>query len=243
MNGQFRAESEVGRGSKFTFAFAFPLPTPAETAAFLEATKSTPQQDTNSLTYTVPQSSVHDPPSTVRRHSNDSIRSCGSTGSARSEIDQLVKMIASPSMEEPLQRPSGSRQTKRRNSPREERNPADRGEYLVQDSGTSIRSVKVGEDDVDVPAARQIPVSGRAVKPGASPILEYKPEHLHVLVAEDDPVNRAIVKKRLEMDGHSVTLTQNGLEVVDTFVNIWKQCDIILMDLQALQKLPGYANL
>jgi CheY-like chemotaxis protein len=232
MNGQLRAESEVGRGSKFTFAFSFPLPTPAQIAAFIEASSATPQPENNSLTYSAPLSPVRDRPPNARRHSNDSIRSRGSNASGRSEIDQLVEMIASPSVEDMSRRNSGARQMKRRNSPREERNSIDRGEYQVQDSGTPIRSVKVDEDDVEVPAAGYTPPSLLAKKFGVSPTLEYKPEFLHVLVAEDDPVNRAIVKKRLEMDGHSITLTQNGSEAVDAFANIWKQCDIILMDLQ-----------
>ena len=229
MNGQLRAESEVGRGSKFTFAFNFPLPTPAQVAAFLEAAKATPQLESTSVTYPAPLGPGRERPVAVRKHSNDSIQSRGSTGSARSEIDQLVEMIASPSLEDPP-RSVGARHMKRRNSPGTERKMSDRGEYNVQDSGTPIRSVKVDEEDVDVPAAGQSPIAVRS--PKLSPKPESKPEHLHVLVAEDDPVNRAIVKKRLEMDGHHVILTQNGSEAVDAFADMWKQCDIILMDLQ-----------
>jgi anti-sigma regulatory factor (Ser/Thr protein kinase) len=217
MNGQLRAESEVGRGSKFTFAFNFPLPTPAQQAAFLEAATSTPQPNSSQLTYAVPLSPER--PNALRRQSNDSLRSRGSTGSARSEIDQLVEMIASPGLED-APRSTTSRTIKRRSSPN-----AERGEFNVQDSGVPIRSVRVDEDEVDVPSV------GFTV-PTSKPTVAFKPQRLHIYVAEDDPVNRAIVRKRLEMDGHRVLLTQNGSEIVDAFKNGWRECDIILMDLQ-----------
>lgn len=54
MNGQLRAESEVGRGSKFTFAFNFPLPDVAQEMAFLEAANATPQPDNNQISYSIP---------------------------------------------------------------------------------------------------------------------------------------------------------------------------------------------
>lgn len=232
MNGQLRAESEIGRGSKFTFAFSFPLPTAAQTAAFLEASNVTQQPESASLTYSAPLSPSRERPPSVHRHSNDSIRSRGSTVSARSEIDQLVEMIASPSLED-APRSSSGRTLKRRNSLGQERWSSERGEYNVQDSGMPIRPVKVDEDDVDVPAAAQTPPSSTPAKLASSPAIASRPEQLHVLVVEDDPVNRAIVKKRLEMDGYHVTLTQNGSEAVDAYASTWKQCDIILMDLQA----------
>jgi len=246
MNGQLRAESEVGRGSKFTFAFNFPLPNMAQEMAFLEAANATPQPDHNQISYSAPvsperplphrrQSAESIRPPNPRRQSNDSIRSGGSTNSGRSEIDQLVQMIASPSLEEAPR--SSNRSIKRRSSP-----TAERGEYLVQDSGVPIRSVKIPEDEVDAPAAgkSQLDSSGlspSSLTPARSSVslkgaAQFKQKRLHVLVAEDDPVNRAILKKRLEMDGHEVTLTKDGSEAVETFATSWRDCDIILMDLQ-----------
>jgi PleD family two-component response regulator len=95
-----------------------------------------------------------------------------------------------------------------------------------------IRSVKVDEDDVDVPAASLTRSTLSPQRNALKPALPLKPKHLRVLVAEDDPVNRAILKKRLEMDGHDVILTNNGSEVVEIFGQCWQGCDIILMDLQ-----------
>ena len=55
---------------------------------------------------------------------------------------------------------------------------------------------------------------------------------LRVLVVEDDPINRMILKKRLCMDGHSVLEAVNGEEGVRVFEKNSKQIDVILMDLQ-----------
>ena len=55
---------------------------------------------------------------------------------------------------------------------------------------------------------------------------------LRVLVVEDDPINRMILKKRLGMDGHKVLLAVNGEEGVRQFEENGNEMDIILMDLQ-----------
>lgn len=239
MNGQLRAESEEGRGSKFTFAFSFPIPTSAQTKAFLETASVTPPPEQSQMTYTAPLSPERH--TQTRRHSNDSVQSRGSANSGRSEIDQLVDMIGSQNLED-APRSSGNLATKRRSSP-----TLGKGEFNVQDSGTPIRSVKVDEDDVDVPAAS---LNRSALSPASNlspqrntlkPALPVKPKHLRVLVVEDDPVNRAILKKRLEMDGHDVILTQNGSEVVEIYGQCWQGCDIILMDLQ-VTLLTAFAN-
>ena len=227
MNGQLRAESEEGRGTKFTFAFNFPVPTAAQEAAFLESAASTSLQDNTPMTYTVPLSTERH--TQVRRQSNESNRSRGSTNSVKSEIELLVEMIASPRLED-IPRSNNRTQLKRRSSP-----TAERGNFTVQDSGVPIRPVKVDENEVDVPAAGQSassPVPSNPAKDSLRPAVSFKPRSLNVLVAEDDPVNRAILKKRLEMDGHQVILTQNGSEVVEKFAKLSQNCDIILMDLQ-----------
>lgn len=55
---------------------------------------------------------------------------------------------------------------------------------------------------------------------------------LRVLVVEDDPINRMILKKRLALDGHTVMLAVNGEEGVRQFVENGHEMDVILMDLQ-----------
>ena len=55
---------------------------------------------------------------------------------------------------------------------------------------------------------------------------------LRILVVEDDPINRTILKKRLGMDGHTVMLAVNGEEGVRQFMENGHEMDVILMDLQ-----------
>ncbi|KAK6441384.1 hypothetical protein LTR95_002382 [Oleoguttula sp. CCFEE 5521] len=57
-------------------------------------------------------------------------------------------------------------------------------------------------------------------------------DHMHVLVAEDDPVNSRIIKKRLEKLGHEVYLTVNGEECSSAYGEKTGYFDIVLMDMQ-----------
>lgn len=57
-------------------------------------------------------------------------------------------------------------------------------------------------------------------------------DHLQVLVAEDDPVNSRIMKKRLEKAGHKVFHTVNGEECATTYGEKPAFFDVILMDMQ-----------
>jgi len=201
---------------KVHFCLQLPSSQRGSKIAFLEAANATPRPDNNQISYSVPVSPERPPhrrqsaeslqPPNPRRQSNDSIRSGGSTNSGRSS------------------------------------SAAERGEFLVQDSGVPIRPVKIQEDEVDIPAAGKSPnnpssLSPSNLTPARTPISlkgasQFKQKRLHVLVAEDDPANCAILKKRLEIDGHEVTLTKDGSEAVETFAGSWRDCDIILMDLQ-----------
>ncbi|KAF2713870.1 hypothetical protein K504DRAFT_371766 [Pleomassaria siparia CBS 279.74] len=58
------------------------------------------------------------------------------------------------------------------------------------------------------------------------------PEHMRVLVAEDDLVNSKIVKKRLEKLGHIIHLTINGEQCADAFAENPQGFDVVLMDMQ-----------
>ena len=60
---------------------------------------------------------------------------------------------------------------------------------------------------------------------------------LRILVAEDEPVNRRLVQRILERQGHQVTLACNGGEAVD--LHRRQPFDLILMDVQ----MPGMSGL
>lgn len=57
-------------------------------------------------------------------------------------------------------------------------------------------------------------------------------EDLHILVAEDDPINSKIMKKRLEKIGHTVLLTINGEECSSAYGDRAAFFDVVLMDMQ-----------
>lgn len=61
---------------------------------------------------------------------------------------------------------------------------------------------------------------------------ELDAEHLQVLVAEDDPINSRIIKKRLEKSGHKVFHTINGEECARAYEEKPAFFDVVLMDMQ-----------
>jgi light-regulated signal transduction histidine kinase (bacteriophytochrome) len=63
-------------------------------------------------------------------------------------------------------------------------------------------------------------------------------EHMHVLVAEDDPVNSRIVKKRMEKLGHEIYLTGNGEECATAYSESQAKFDAVLMDMQVSFRKP-----
>lgn len=89
------------------------------------------------------------------------------------------------------------------------------GETSVQDSGVPIRPVRVTDDFVPSSPATTSASAGGALSSAASvkslkstadqddlpPPGPTDAEHMNVLVAEDDPVNSKIIKKRLEKLG------------------------------------------
>ncbi|KAI0142688.1 hsp90-like protein [Xylariaceae sp. FL1272] len=149
---------------------------------------------------------------------------------------------------EPPQSPGGSaeRPTLRRSTthPAPVDDDAQSGVRFVQDSKTPIRAIKVPDEYTEVPAAPQTGSDSRVLfeipdkktpaaetaKPDTSPPEE--PPKLQVLVAEDDPVNLKILKKRLEKSGHVVHHAVNGEDCATVYREKSQEFDIILMDMQ-----------
>ncbi|KAA6413225.1 MAG: ATPase of HSP90 chaperone DNA topoisomerase II histidine kinase [Lasallia pustulata] len=96
------------------------------------------------------------------------------------------------------------------------------GKATVRDSGTPIRPVRMPEDE---DAALDFQLSPRTASRvlfdvSNKPVRKAEPptaDHLQVLVAEDDPINSKIIKKRLEKAGHTVFLTVNGEECANAY--------------------------
>ena len=113
----------------------------------------------------------------------------------------------------------------------------------VTDSKTPIRSVRVGDDtytgDLSVD---QGPKSASRVlfefpdqsivESGSTNFEAGNVDNFRILVAEDDPINSKIIKKRLEKAGHEVSLTINGEECSSAYGDNPASFDVILMDMQ-----------
>jgi two-component system sensor histidine kinase/response regulator len=82
-------------------------------------------------------------------------------------------------------------------------------------------------------APRTEPAKGDAVEPGKR-ILEsgVTISPVHVLLAEDNPVNLKLVTLMLSKAGHTVEVATNGKEVVQKYIERSDRFDIILMDVQ-----------
>lgn len=115
------------------------------------------------------------------------------------------------------------------------------GEERIVSSGTALRAVRMpdeGTSPVDASSNSgsvlgEVHDEPKEIAPVIQEASEtLTSEHMRVLVAEDDPVNSRIVKKRLEKLGHHVHLTVNGEECSSAFGDQPRDFDVVLMDMQ-----------
>jgi nitrogen-specific signal transduction histidine kinase len=112
------------------------------------------------------------------------------------------------------------------------------GSEFVTDSKTLLRAVRIPDEytttDESPPHVSRvlfkIPDKERQSTQNQPPRLDA--EHLQVLVAEDDPVNSRIIKKRLEKIGHHVHHTVNGEDCASVYGDKPAFFDVVLMDMQ-----------
>lgn len=117
------------------------------------------------------------------------------------------------------------------------------GQYLVMDSKIPLKPVRVPEE-ASSPTREFSPrltskflsdaPTERMEKAGPPPA-----DHLQVLVAEDDPINSKIIKKRLEKLDHDVYLTVNGEECASAYGEKPASFDVVLMDMQVGNNFPS----
>lgn len=118
------------------------------------------------------------------------------------------------------------------------------GTAEIRDSKTRMKAVKVPDDFVDMPSQSQsgdksgvlfelpgtVPAkTDVAPKKATAPVQETP---LNILVAEDDPINMKILRKRLERVGHNVHHTVNGEDCATVYKEKSPEFDAILMDMQ-----------
>jgi light-regulated signal transduction histidine kinase (bacteriophytochrome) len=114
------------------------------------------------------------------------------------------------------------------------------GEQQVEASSAPVKAIRMPDETTSPIEAHP---SGAIFGEVKTPQVEMPPspenltaEHMRVLVAEDDPVNSRIVKKRLERLGHDVYLTVNGEECASAFGDKPRDFDVVLMDMQVRWK-------
>lgn len=121
------------------------------------------------------------------------------------------------------------------------------GLLKVRHSRAPIRAVRIGDEYQETPPQQTgnddglHSIAGRLTGESdkVSAAKSISPEMrdqdgctLRMLVAEDDPINMKILKKRLEKNGHSVHHAVNGEDCAALFLKHSAKIDAILMDMQ-----------
>ncbi|KAI4598251.1 Light-sensor Protein kinase [Pestalotiopsis sp. 9143b] len=133
------------------------------------------------------------------------------------------------------------------------------GMAFIKDSKTPVRPVKVPDEYTDMPppgqtgqpsgvmfeipnpdqaesyprAESSVPTQPQASSNTPAPNASEKPfQKLSVLIAEDDPVNMKILKKRLEKAGHEIFHAMNGEDCAAVYSERPQEFDVVLMDMQ-----------
>ena len=82
----------------------------------------------------------------------------------------------------------------------------------------------------DIPLVLAESLPEEDLQPPAPPTTkEEKPKPLHILLAEDNPVNQKLAVRLVEKRGHSVVAVSNGREAVERISN--EHFDLVLMDI------------
>ena len=172
----------------------------------------------------------------------DSPRSAGDIGLLRPSVGKRQsshsgasspRKTRSKSLEGASQRPSqfSARSAHQAQTP---------GEEKVAYSGFPIKPIKMPEEGGSpLDTGPQTGIIGEVVDEEERKRLEapLSADNMRVLVAEDDPVNSRIIKKRLEKLGHDVRLTLNGEECAGVYRDAYMP-DCILMDIQVRYLIP-----
>ena len=187
-----------------------------------------------------------------------SFNSFRTASSARSDVDRMIDAIQEPVLPakphaEPenfhtqlstrIARPLSSSSSKSINalqyaSPPTPTNQKISGQTIVKDSKTPIRPVRIPSEATCGSSASEAPLKPPprilfdVPKKTNEKAQEVSSDCLDVLVAEDDPINSKIIRKRLEKLGHVVHTTVNGEECSSAFGANPEGFDVVLMDMQ-----------
>jgi two-component system sensor histidine kinase/response regulator len=71
-------------------------------------------------------------------------------------------------------------------------------------------------------------------------VAEEAKQSIHILLAEDHPINQKLARFMLNKAGYPLTVVENGQEVVDTFTSRPGDYDLIFMDIH-MPRMDGMA--
>lgn len=182
----------------------------------------------------------------------------GSTSSSNSEHSANARPLLGPRHDSIDTRGSPSKMRARTKSaelgsrhPLRQSNVDAPGQKSVRDSATPVKSVRVPDGKVvsgegnyvsswstppttdKRPSNASKSIEATNLQASGSPSASStSSDKMQILVAEDDPVNSRIIKKRLERLSHTVSLTVNGEECASAYAEKSEFYDIVLMDMQ-----------
>jgi len=251
MNGQLRLKSERGKGSRFTISLPFSLASEAELGLeqkkrVAERQKSPSPQPPSATPapgeILLIDSQNYGSQDMAKRNSGASMNNSGPLGGTtnrENETDRFFHATSSPHLstasDDPPTRPGAGIRTKSFldtiGLDTQQQRPDEKMEgglvapikALREPDGNSNPTLPPATDTA--PHMKLPPIDDTDSPTGS-------PEKYEVLVAEDDPINSKIIKKRLEKMGHGVVLTVNGEECVDLYTKHGQNYDIVLMDMQ-----------
>ncbi|EJD55415.1 hypothetical protein AURDEDRAFT_94266 [Auricularia subglabra TFB-10046 SS5] len=231
LGGQLRVESKVGQGSTFKFLLPFLLCETGQTyeQARLASTRGHLEMASQGRT-----SSSYGSQS-AQQHIEGLVQVLGSKSGSSNSASSVILL-----RREPPKAPKALRDESPLSS------GPQNGTYAVEGSNIAITTVKIE----DLATARRPPGSiGRESKSTDSKqprrpsrrkaATALAPDKLRVMVVDDDLLNRKVLSKRLERDGHVVKQCGDGVDAVDLFTKGDFAFDCIFMDIQ-MPLMNGY---
>ncbi|PTB69130.1 histidine kinase-like protein [Trichoderma citrinoviride] len=120
----------------------------------------------------------------------------------------------------------------------------DAGAAKIRDTRMPVRAIKVPDEYIDIPPAAMHHRTGSVSEADTDATESKGPTGaitsaaadgiiaLRVLVAEDDPINMKILKKRLERSGNTIQHAVNGQDCAARYNDGSSAFDVVLMDMQ-----------
>lgn len=203
MDGQLSVKSEKDKGSCFKIRLKFPLPS-GELGHSQEDSRLQNQHNVDAAAY--PSEKVHDDPKDKEDNT-----SCGK---------DLFPTDHGPPFDIGISATTDKSHLRHFSNPESSTGPQ------------SLTSMTPLDEQKPESAKQPQPNIATEATPEATHSTPAHKSNLHVLVAEDDPINSAILRKRLEKFGHTVHMTGNGRECASVYEENPSSFDAILMDIQ-----------